>query len=188
MRIRLEGVPHWYHEDTLLQKEWVHSGITIWYTNLCQCLKHLKKTDAKKIRKIWRKSWHGSWQKSETKERWSKKLGIREARFISRHWWSLPSQELREPQYQKFKGRVVRRGDIVKDDSGSLAVFTEQGSSASQMTAAKVMDIISRLPGCSGQAADAVSAKTQVRMEDAPKLLKIPNSECSDIWIRLPKH
>ena len=31
------------------------------------------------------------------------------------------------------------RGDIVKDDSGSYAVFTEQGSSASQMTAAKIM-------------------------------------------------
>ena len=38
--------------------------------------------------------------------------------------------------------------------------FAEQGSSASQMTAAKVMDIISRLPGCAGQAADAVSAYT----------------------------
>ena len=65
--------------------------------------------------------------------------------------------------------------DIVRDDSGSYAVFTEQGSSASQMTAAKVMDIISRLPGCDGQAADAVSAYTQVKMEDAHKLLKIPN-------------
>ena len=66
--------------------------------------------------------------------------------------------------------------------------FTEQGSSASQMTAAKVMDIISRLPGCSGQAADAVSAYTQVKMEDDPKLLKIPKSDCPDIWIRLPRH
>ena len=38
----------------------------------------------------------------------------------------------------------------MKDDSGSYAVFTEQGSSASQMTtAAKVMDVISSLPGCS---------------------------------------
>ena len=86
------------------------------------------------------------------------------------------------------KGRVVFRGDIVKDDSGSYAVFTEQGSSASQMTAAKIMDIISRLPGCDGQAADAVSAYTQVKMEDAHKLLKIPKSECPDIWIRLPRH
>ena len=50
------------------------------------------------------------------------------------------------------------------------------------------MDIISRLPGCAGQAADAVSAYTQVKMEDAPKLLKIPNTECPDIWIRLPRH
>ena len=32
------------------------------------------------------------------------------------------------------------RGDIVKDNSGSFVVFTEQGSSASQMTAAKIMD------------------------------------------------
>ena len=72
-----------------------------------------------------------------------------------------------EAKHQKYNGRVVLRGDIVKDDSGSYAVFTEQGSSASQMTAAKIMDIISRLPGCDGQAADAVSAYTQVKMEDA---------------------
>ena len=91
-------------------------------------------------------------------------------------------------KHQKYKGRVVLRGDSVKDDSGSSAVFTEQGSSASQVTAPKVMDIISRLPGCAGQAADAVSAYTQVRMEDAPKLLKILKSECPDIWIRLPRH
>ena len=93
-----------------------------------------------------------------------------------------------EAKHQKYKGRVVLRGDIVKDDSGSCAVFTEQGSSASQMTAAKVMDVISRLPGCAGQAADAVPAKTQGKMEDASKLLKIPISECPDIWIRLPRH
>ena len=49
-----------------------------------------------------------------------------------------------EAKHQKYKGRVVLRGDIVKDNSGSYAVFTELGSSASQMTAAKIMDIISR--------------------------------------------
>ena len=93
-----------------------------------------------------------------------------------------------EAKHQKYKGRVVLRGDIVKDDSGSYAEITEQGSSASQMTAAKVMDIISRLPGCDGQAADAVSAFSQVKMEDAHKLLKIPKSECPDVWIRPPRH
>ena len=56
------------------------------------------------------------------------------------------------------------------------------------MTAAQIMDIISRLPGCDGQAAGAVSAYTQVKMEDAHKLFKIPKSECPDIWIRLPRH
>ena len=34
-----------------------------------------------------------------------------------------------EAKHQKYKGRVVLR---VEDDSGSYAVFTEQGSSASQ--------------------------------------------------------
>ena len=54
-----------------------------------------------------------------------------------------------EAKHQKYKSRVVLRGDIVKDDSVSYAVFTEQGSPASQMTAAKShSDIISRLPGC----------------------------------------
>ena len=43
------------------------------------------------------------------------------------------------------------------------------------------MDITSRLP-------DAVFAYTQVKMEDAPNMLKIPKSECPDIWIRLPRH
>ena len=76
-----------------------------------------------------------------------------------------------EAKHQKYNGRVVLRGDIVKDDSRSYAVFTEQGSSATQMTAAKIiMDIISRLPGCDGQAADAVSAYTQVK-----------NGRCSQI-------
>ena len=86
-----------------------------------------------------------------------------------------------EPKFQKYRGRVVIRG-------GANAVFAEQGSSASHMTAAKVMDVIARLPDCDAQAADAVSAYAQVRMEDAPRLLKIPKSECPHIWIRLPRH
>ena len=93
-----------------------------------------------------------------------------------------------EAKHQEYKGRVVLRGDLVKDDSGSYAVFNEQGSSASHMTAAKIMDIISRFPGCDGQAADAVSACTQLKIEDAHKLLKIPKSVCPDIWIRPPRN
>ena len=116
------------------------------------------------------------WEKLEKISAWnltkvkSKKKVIDEARMSGAtvHFASLmdichlKNAEL-EAKHQKYKGRVVFRGDIVKDDSGSYAVLTEQGSSASQMTAAKIMDIISRL-------------------------LKIPKSECPDIWIRLPRH
>ena len=59
-----------------------------------------------------------------------------------------------ETKHQKYKGRIVLRAGIEKDDSDSYAIFTEQGSSPSQMTAEKVMDIISRLPGCARQAAE----------------------------------
>ena len=76
----------------------------------------------------------------------------------------------------------------MKDDSVSYAVFAEQGSSASHMTAAKVLDDIARLPGCAGQSSDATSAYTRVKMEDAPKLLKRRASECPAVWIRPPRH
>ena len=88
-----------------------------------------------------------------------------------------------EAKHQKYKGRFVLRGDIVFHDSGSYAAFTEQGSSASHMTAAKIMDIISSRTS----SGDAVSDFSRLNMEDAPKLLKSPKSECLDIWIRLPR-
>ena len=125
------------------------------------------------------------WEKLEKFSAWnvtkvrSKKQVIDEARTsgVIVHFASLmdmchlKNAEL-EVKHQKYNGRIVLRGDIVKDNSGSYAVFTEQGSSESQMTAAKIMVFISRLPGCDGQAADAVSAYTQVKMEDAHKLFK----------------
>ena len=86
----------------------------------------------------------------------------------------------------KLQNKIPRQSRV-KDDSAAYAVFTEQGSSAFQMTAAKVVDVVARLPDCDGQAADAVSPCTQVRLEDAPRLFKIPESECPDVWIRLPR-
>ena len=88
-----------------------------------------------------------------------------------------------EPTFQKYKDRVVLRGDIVKDDSGACAVFTEQGSSASQVTAANVMDVIAILPDCDGHAADAVSAYTWVINGGCSKIAQNSNvrmSRCMD--------
>ena len=48
---------------------------------------------------------------------------------------------------------------------------SQQGSSASRMTAAKVMDVGARQPDCAGPASDAVSAHTQ-RVEGAPNLFE----------------
>ena len=135
---------------TILQeKETVHYSITIWSTNLFLCLQAMKIPAAKA-------AVDKEWQKLEKIPAWdltrvrSKKEVIDEARTKGAkvHFASLmdichlKNAEL-ETKHQKYKGRVVLRGDVVKDDSGSYAVFTEQGSSASQMTAAKVMDIIS---------------------------------------------
>ena len=134
------------------------------------------------------------WKKLETIPTWdlgkvkSRKEVILEAQSATlMDTCHLKNAEL-EPNLQQYKGRVVLRGDNVKDDSGAYAVFTEQGSSASQMTAAKIMDVIARLPGCDGQVDDATSAYTQVKLEDAPRLLTIHKSECPDVRTRIPRH
>ena len=173
---------------TLQEKGTIHYSITNMVHKLCpkQWRYPQQKQQWMNGRNL-KRFWRGTKQKSEVNQRWSMKQGRRAQKVLFASLMDichLKNAEL-ETKYQKYKGRLVLRGNIVKDDSGSYAVFTEQ---ASQMTAAKVMDIISRLPGCAGQAADAVSAYTQARMEDAPRLQKIPKSECPDIWIRLPRH
>ena len=189
-RLRLGGSLPNHHEDHIAGK----GDNSLQHYNLVQ--KFIPMPHAMKIAAV-----DKEWEKLKKFSVWnltkvrSKKEVIDEAKSSGTkvHFASLmdichlKNAEL-EAKHQKYKCRVVLRGDIVKDDSGSYAVFTEQGSSASQMTAAKVMDIISRLLGCDGQAGDAVSAYAQLEMEDAPKLLKIPKSECPDICIRLPRH
>ena len=75
-----------------------------------------------------------AWQMTKVR---NKKDVIAEARNEGRtvHFASLmdvchPENSELEPHVQKYKGRVVLRADNVKDDSGSYAVCTEQGSSA----------------------------------------------------------
>ena len=187
----MEGVPYRYHEDHIAAtgiNSLSHFFFGAQVYSKASSIKNTRREgcSAKGMGKI------GKYTRMAADERVRNKSEvIAEARtkFHTVHFASLTDIcHLKNSELeQKYKGRVVLQGDIVEDDSGAYAVFTDQGS-ASQMTAAKVMDVISRLPGCAGQAADAVSAYTQVKMEDAPSLLKISNSECPDIWIRLPKH
>ena len=83
---------------------------------------------------------------------------------------------------QKYKGRCVFRGDNVKDQDGTYAVFSEQGTSASHIAAAKFIDAVARFPGNSGEDADATGAYTQVSLESMTDVFPVPT------WIRLPKY
>ena len=49
-------------------------------------------------------------------------------------------------------------------------MFAEQSSSASKMTAAKVVDATARLPGCDGQAAAAVSGFRRTKVESCSEV------------------
>ena len=150
-RLRMEESLPNYHEDHVAGK----ANNSLQHYNLVH--KFIPLPQAMKIPAA-KAAVDKEWEKLEKIPAWnltkvrSKKEVIDEARTKGAkvHFASLmdichlENAEL-EAKHQKFKGRVVLRGDIVKDDSGSYAVFTEQGSSASQMTAAKVMDIISRV-------------------------------------------
>ena len=160
----MEGSPHKKHEDHFAGKGMNSLDHYNLVHKIIPMLLAIKISDAQaavekelgKLEKI------PAWQLTQVR---NKSEVIAEARNEGRtvHFASLGdlchlnNSEL-QPQFKKCKGRVVLRGDIVMDDSGSYAAFTEQGSSASQMTAAKVMDII------------------------------YPGPECPDFWIRLPKH
>ena len=78
--------------------------------------------------------------KSKVIDRWSKEQGQKGAFCLTDGHLSSGECRIGE-KHKKYKGRVVLRGDTVNDDSGFYSVFTEQGSSASQMTSAKVMEI-----------------------------------------------
>jgi len=83
--------------------------------------------------------------------------------------------------YEKpYKGRVVFRGDAVKDEEGFQAGFSEQGSGSSHLAAAKVLNAIARMRGCCGYNADAASAFTQVMLRDM--------DEAVETWMSLPPH
>ncbi len=71
----------------------------------------------------------------------------------------------------RYKGCIPFRGDDVKDETGSFAVFSEQGTRASLMAAAKLLDAFARMPGCEGEHSDAVGGYTQITWEEAAQLL-----------------
>ena len=91
-----------------------------------------------------------------------------------------------EPEWQKCQGRVVLRGGHCKRRLWSLCSFYWTGFVCVPDDCCKMVDVIATR--CDGQAADAVSAPTQVKLEDGPRLLKISTTEYPDVCLRLPQH
>ena len=132
-RPRPEGAGHKSHLDHITSKgttSTTHYSLVHKFIPMPQALKN---PDAKAVvEKEWEKLKKiPAWQLTKVR---NKKEVIDEARNKGNtvHFASLmdnchlKNSEL-EPQYQKYKGMVVLRSDIVRDDPGSYAVFTEQG-------------------------------------------------------------
>ena len=145
------------------------------------------------------RGWQRKWKAEEffqdgKNQKWraSKRFSIRQRKktkqfILQRSWTYVTWKNAKlDKKIQKYKGRVVTRDDVVQNDLDSFAVFTVQESSASHMTAAKVMNVISGLPGCERLASDALSAYTHMKMGDGPRLLGLPESECPAVWTCRP--
>ena len=130
-RIRLKGAPSRYHGDHISAKG-INSlsryNLVHKFSPILQALKIL---DAKAaVERMGKMEKIPAWQLPKVR---NKKEVIDEGRNKGRevHFASLmdlchlKNSEL-EPKFQKYKDRVVLRGDIVKYDSGSYAVFAEQ--------------------------------------------------------------
>ena len=88
-------------------------------------------------------------------------------------------------KFQLYKGRVVFRGDGVKDQTGDLAVFSQQQASASNMAAAKVLAVVARFKGCSAIDTDAQSAYTQAELQGPPCYITLPKEQQPKSWSKL---
>ena len=62
------------------------------------------------------------------------------------------------PGASKFKGRVVYRGNDVKDEKGNVALFKDMASCPATLEGASICDANAFLPGRSSQQADAEQA------------------------------
>ena len=80
-----------------------------------------------------------------------------------------------------YKGRVVFEGNRITDQDGTWAVFSEQGTSASHLSAAKFLDALARMPGNAGQDSDAMGAYTQTELLGEETWVTMPPE-------RWPKH
>ena len=83
--------------------------------------------------------------------------------------------EMSEEQ-QKYKGRMVLRGDDVRDEEGAMAVFQELSSQPTNIADANSNIAYGCLPGHTTTTVDAIRAYVQSTL-----------NSLHEIWIALPK-
>ena len=83
-----------------------------------------------------------------------------------------------------YKGRIVFRGDCVKDEHGAHAVFSEQGTSASHLMAARFVYALAHMPGMDGEDSDATGAYTQIDLgpDCPPTHILLPRNRWPSHW------
>ena len=165
MRVRLEGVPHRYHEHHISAKgmnSLSHFNLAHKFIPMPQALKinpdakAAVEKECEKLEKI------PAWQLTKV---WIKKDVIEEARTRGRkvHFASLmdvchvKKSELAH-QYQKYKVESCSEVTLWRMIQDQIPYLLNKDHQHHKRLQQKVMDIYFKTTGCAGQAADAVSA------------------------------
>ena len=150
VRTRLEETRHKDHEISFIAEKGFQS---LSQDNLCApAYSNLKRWKSRLRKPQLAKSWRGSnsCQRGQVKKGQAKKrfqrTGTKRAKnssFFDVEWICVTSRKTRNWSRSSttYNGRLELLSDVVEDDSGCYAEFTEQGSSASPMTTEKVLDI-----------------------------------------------
>ena len=83
---------------------------------------------------------------------------------------------------RKYKGRVVFRGNGVRDESHYLATFQDLGSAPAGMSSGKLLDFLGLLPEWILMQADAVRAYTQALLQGVLTYVRISREHWPKEW------
>ena len=83
---------------------------------------------------------------------------------------------------RKFKGRVVFRGNQVRDEDHYLATLQDMGSAPASMASGKFSDFLGLLPGWRLMQADAVRAYTQALLRGTTTWIRLLHDQWPKHW------
>ena len=90
-----------------------------------------------------------------------------------------------ETKHQKYKGRVVLRGDTVKDDSGSYPLNMDHQHHKRRQQSHGYHSKVTRMRSTSSRRSISLHPGENGR---CTKIIENSKSECPDLWVRLPRH